>query len=382
MQTKERYAVAGLALLVLVVLMFQYSAPAGTASARVYPVPLKEKVLSATARPDSDELQRSNATTEASPGDRISHNITAAPTPPPPPPVVRSHPLTLAAAALDEWAEAHARNATDAQWPLPKVVHSKWSAGRALPSKAQACVDRWKAMNPGTAVLLWTDADADDFVQRYHPAVWPVYRDVPRAIMRADLFRVLVVYTFGGVWADVDACPLKPMREWPVQRGDQLVVGVEADMESDTWPQHFARRFQFCTWTFAAAPAHPAIANILHLSLTTILRRRVPGTGAAGEAPQWDPPVTDNDVLDLTGPGIFTDGVFPYLGRFGDTSFAAMHFMEAPRRFGDAVVLPLWQFSPGSWQALTSRPSYSRSDADPDALIKHLFLGSWRNGGA
>ncbi|KAI9222360.1 nucleotide-diphospho-sugar transferase [Blastocladiella britannica] len=286
--------------------------------------------------------------------------------------------MTAASAALAAWTAQTPEERKATGFPLPPIVHTKWNDRTSIPHRAQECVDGWQIKNPSATVLVWTDADTNAFVQLHFPAWWPVYSRLPRNVMKVDIVRNMLLAVYGGVWADIDACPLRPLSDWGLGASDKLVVGTEADMESSVWPTHFARKFQFCTWTFASVPGHPVMAEFLHRTGAKLDERR--NTSGA-----YSPPITDGDVLDftgisMTGPGMFTDAVFSYLGQHGDTSFDAMHFMPSRMHFGDATVLPLWQFSPGSTQTGTSRPTYSRNHLDPEALVLHLFLGSWRDG--
>ncbi|KAI9222589.1 nucleotide-diphospho-sugar transferase [Blastocladiella britannica] len=276
--------------------------------------------------------------------------------------------MRTAASITRTWSQLRAKNQTDPKWPLPPLVHTKWRDTAGVPSAAAACLAAWREKNPGVKVLVWTDRDASEFVMTHHPHVYDTYQRVPRPVMRADLVRALLLMTYGGMWIDIDACPLQPMSHWNLTAQNALVVGVEADMESPLWKEHFARQFQFLTWTFAAVPGHPAMSMFARRALSAVEARL---NDAA--------PIGDHDVLDLTGPGMFTDAIMEYLGMHGDTSFKSMHFMPERMHFGDAVVMPLWSFSPGSWQRDSSRPWYSRTDQDPEALVKHLFLGSWRD---
>ncbi|ORZ37499.1 hypothetical protein BCR44DRAFT_1430336 [Catenaria anguillulae PL171] len=238
---------------------------------------------------------------------------------------------------MQQWTDRASYNRSLGQWHFPPLVHTKWNSESTIPPRAREC-----------------------FMHTYWPHLYSIYTAVPRPVMKVDLLRSALLATFGGVWSDIDACPLKPISAWPLKDGDGLVIGVEADMESDVWPNHFARKFQFLTWTFASVPGHPAMTAYLHMARRAVVARRLPNG-------KYHPEVSDGDVLDLTGPGQFTDAMFTYLRTWGDASFNAMHFMDAPMRFNDAVTG-------------TSRPSYSRNHLDAEAMVLHLFLGSWRQG--
>ncbi|KAJ3360198.1 membrane-bound alpha-1,6- mannosyltransferase Initiation-specific [Allomyces javanicus] len=286
---------------------------------------------------------------------------------------------------------------------IPPLVHIMIKG--ALDPQAAYCVDEWRRKNPGVSVLLWTDDDMDAMVSVHAPYLRPLFRALPRGVLRADLFRYLVVATFGGVYADSDACPLKPLGQWlpsislradkgagsttaaadgspPTAAGTPLidnedvalVIGMESDLATDDWYRSFARQLQFCQWTFAGVAGHPILTAIVAESVQRLRAKWAAGPGESG----W-PPITNEDVLDLTGPGVFTDVILAAwrAGKYQAT-FEDLHYLTEPRRLGDAILLPIVAFSPGQPQPGSDRPEIVGDRNSPGALIRHLFLGSWR----
>jgi alpha 1,6-mannosyltransferase len=85
-------------------------------------------------------------------------------------------------------------------------------------------------------------------------------------------------------------------------------------------------------WTIAARPYHPIFLNVIHRALNLSEGHRL---GLTEEMP----------VLDLTGPGAFTDAVFNYLlVRWGVEPEQVAGITE-PTRFGDVLVYPAQSFS-------------------------------------
>lgn len=64
------------------------------------------------------------------------------------------------------------------------------------------------------------------------PEIIDVYDEFPVTVMRTDLFRLLVLIAEGGIYADTDTEPIKPISEWPINADLfdddlELVAGVE-----------------------------------------------------------------------------------------------------------------------------------------------------------
>lgn len=86
---------------------------------------------------------------------------------------------------------------------IPKIIHQTWKEAK-IPEAYRTYVDQLKTRHPDWEYRLWTDADAAAFVAREYPGFLPIYRAMPRNIMRADVIRYLVLRTMGGIYLDLD----------------------------------------------------------------------------------------------------------------------------------------------------------------------------------
>lgn len=117
---------------------------------------------------------------------------------------------------------------------------------------------------------------------------------------RADYFRMLAVYTLGGLYIDNDVEPLVPIDQWLPKFGygreiarNLLVVGVEMPRSRG------GLSLQLVNFNFLSThPRHPALRAVLNV------------VDSASEAIQEG---TDN-VMFRTGPLAFTRGVMDWLG--------------------------------------------------------------------
>lgn len=129
----------------------------------------------------------------------------------------------------------------------------------------------WQEKTPDLLIKVYTDDECDAFVKwRFPPAVYEIYSDLPRTVMKADMFRYLVVLAEGGVYSDSDTNCLKPIPEWIDGIDSSLIVGVEADLSdanlpeaNSLWYDYWIRRLQFCQWTFAGEAGHPALVGVV-----------------------------------------------------------------------------------------------------------------------
>lgn len=129
--------------------------------------------------------------------------------------------LTAASAAIDAVAAAApatpaalgrvARNAYAARRSrVPRVLHQTWKSVTPLPRLWVELMGTWRDLNPGWVIVLWSDAAAREFIGKHHADLAEVYDALEMPVMRADLLRYALLYTYGGVYADADVEAVAP----------------------------------------------------------------------------------------------------------------------------------------------------------------------------
>jgi len=83
----------------------------------------------------------------------------------------------------------------------------------ALPDGLERCVRSFALQNPHASMEFYDDQQCHEFVQREFPWFYETYLAYSPGILRADIWRVLVLYRYGGVYADVDVECLRPLNE-------------------------------------------------------------------------------------------------------------------------------------------------------------------------
>lgn len=141
---------------------------------------------------------------------------------------------------------------------IPRLIHQTWKS-IDVPEPLRSYQRRFRELNPSFEYRLWTDADNEAFVRRDFPRYYPLYRSFSREIYRADLARCLYLLRFGGVYADLDIEPLKPLDAFLASAGD-CVLGSE--------PEAHARKRRgapvlACNAVLASCPGHPFWERLL-----------------------------------------------------------------------------------------------------------------------
>lgn len=174
------------------------------------------------------------------------------------------------------------------------------------------CQKSWLTIMYGFEYRMWTDEDINEFVSSRFPNFYQIFISFPRDIYRFDIFRYLVLFEYGGIYADMDFEVYQDFY-------NMLPLGKVSIAESNY------NHEQFQNALMASPPKHPfwitvlqdIIDNIETINLTDLLM--------------------DKTVVWLSGPGVLqravdkTDpkmvNVLPRM-EFSDTSvkkYAAHH---------------------------------------------------------
>merc|ERR1719183_2089415 len=83
--------------------------------------------------------------------------------------------------------------------------------------------NKCQELNPTYRVRSYDDASARQFISAYFPHYLDLYDNFSKPVMRADMWRYLILYQYGGVYFDLDVECLTPIDTW----GD---VAMEKDV--------------------------------------------------------------------------------------------------------------------------------------------------------
>ncbi|CCF58962.1 hypothetical protein KAFR_0F03660 [Kazachstania africana CBS 2517] len=343
--------------------------------------------------------------------------------------------------------------------PIPRKVWQTWKVGpnsKKFPENYRSFEEKWTRYSDSASFSysLITDDHISAFLKNTYgevPTIIEAFDLLPNKILKADFFRYLILYARGGIYSDMDTIPLKALNSWPStnhnilskltrmqplpENEPGLVVGIEADPDRPDWNENYARRIQFCQWTIQAKPGHPVLREII-LNITTTTLNSVENNLSKDIDLQFpedyninyrhsrrnDKSVKHNqlknsknidgtDIMNWTGPGIFTDIIFEYLNNLiqnngnvfiindhldadvTDVTNPAQKFlikikesmikhkiipweffslMTKPVIVDDIMVLPITSFSPDVGHM------GAKSQGDEMAFVKHMFSGSWK----
>jgi len=165
---------------------------------------------------------------------------------------------------------------------IPKIIWQTYKEPyEHLAQYMKDAIQTWKNLNPEYEWKYMNDAEAAEFIKTEYGNEWyDIFISLPVGVMRGDLWRYMIIYKYGGVYADLDTECLEPISTWMIEDKDFIVCPETDD--------------HFCQWTFAGTAGHPILKSVLDLIKERLL------------SPEYGSP---HFVHTHTGPAIWTDGI-------------------------------------------------------------------------
>lgn len=120
-----------------------------------------------------------------------------------------------------------------------------------LPSYIQDVVKTWSKKNPDYKIKYINSQEREEFILTYFGPEWlNRYNKSVSGSMKADIWKYLVIYQYGGVYTDIDYICNKPISYWCKDNMNMIIGADEFKNE-------------IACHTYAASMRHPAIKSVL-----------------------------------------------------------------------------------------------------------------------
>ncbi|MBN8557765.1 MAG: glycosyltransferase [Proteobacteria bacterium] len=163
---------------------------------------------------------------------------------------------------------------------IPRIIHQTYRDAD-VPEALRAGIAELRAMNPGWEYRFYDDAAVADFIRHEFPPEFyraycrinPIYGPA-----RADFFRYLVVYRYGGVYLDLKSATTRPLDD-SLRSDDDYVLSYWPNQPHQTIPgagmhrvlleQGFLRG-EFQNWHVMAAAEHSLLRYVISMMMHCI----------------------------------------------------------------------------------------------------------------
>jgi mannosyltransferase OCH1-like enzyme len=165
---------------------------------------------------------------------------------------------------------------------IPKIIWQTYKDSfDMLPQYMKDAAQTWRDKNPEYEWRYMDDEQAAEFILTEFGEEWHnIFINAPVGVMRGDIWRYMIIYKYGGVYADLDTECWKPISSWMMEDKDMIVCPETSE--------------HFCQWTFAASPNHPVIKSVLDQIKLEFIN------------PDYN---AQHFVHNLTGPAVWTRGI-------------------------------------------------------------------------
>ena len=132
---------------------------------------------------------------------------------------------------------------------IPKII---WQTFRSNypPQKSVEYIKSWLSFHQNYEWYYMNDEKCKKFIEdNFNNDFVKMYNDLPYGVMRSDVWRIAILYIYGGIYADLDTRCLKSLNDY-IEKYD-LIVSIEYPTEDIG---------NFC---FAVSPKHEAFYMVL-----------------------------------------------------------------------------------------------------------------------
>lgn len=171
---------------------------------------------------------------------------------------------------------------------IPRTLHFVWT-GPPMPAQYATWIRQWAALHPGWRIRLWGASDLTDLVNQDLFDAADEIAGAGAGQLRSDIARYEILYRHGGVYADCDYAPQKP---------------IDPLCDVDAWAAWETDGEWMANGVLGSVPGHPLWADLIEA---------IPASVAAHRAHRPNK---------MTGPQLFT----PLAARHGITVYPSSYF--------------------------------------------------------
>jgi inositol phosphorylceramide mannosyltransferase catalytic subunit len=218
---------------------------------------------------------------------------------------------------------------------IPKIIHHIWMGNKPIADLNMYAANSVKQHHPDFKYTLWKDAEIDAFMKTEFPDYYNKFNELPRMIMKIDMFRYFLMYKIGGLYTDMDYLMFRPF--------DLLhhTCVIPCNRETDSGD---VDRLGNCI--FASVPNHPFWKALID-TLFTIDRTQLSTHDSNVDGHEWG-----------TGPVFVYEMWKKYKEEHDDINVSRRHLFHPPTKMDQNYI-----------EKLRNQNCYGM----------HLCTGLWRN---
>jgi len=148
-----------------------------------------------------------------------------------------------------------ARDKKEYEQKIPKIIWQTMKTNQ-VPASMKDYTDSWINLNPEYEYRFHDDKDILDFLKADFPEFLEGYKKLKYGASKADLWRYLIIYKYGGLYADIDCICLTPLEKWIKPEAAFVTqLGTNKDI---------------CQWLIVSEPNNPILLKAAQKTLQNL----------------------------------------------------------------------------------------------------------------
>lgn len=221
---------------------------------------------------------------------------------------------------------------------IPKNIHLVFlRKDEEFPRLFEECKQRIQDHHPSWNIRLYNEDDAFQIIKMHMPEYIEAYKLFVHNVQKADFLRIVLVYLYGGFYMDLDMLSLKPLDNL---RMYHLVLAEEKTVSKEEQNAlNLTYRLRIANYMFGGIPKHP-----FWLKMIDEMAQRASLVIHSQQ-----------DILDITGPGLLTDIYWDTYKKFSDIVLLRNKDKKCKQPYHDEIACHFGDYA------------------------AHLHAGTWRN---
>jgi mannosyltransferase OCH1-like enzyme len=190
---------------------------------------------------------------------------------------------------------------------IPKNIFQTISNKKDINDGIQKNIEYLRAENPEYKYVLFDENDCIDFIKKnYNKDILDTYLLINPNYgpARADLFRYLLMYKYGGIYLDIKSSCNTPLSD--IIKDDTkyiLAHWSHKGHRSSNLLNNFYGEFQ--QWHIICIPQHPFLKRVIETVIDNIKKYNINKDGVGKDM-----------VLNITGPIAYTKAILPIINQY------------------------------------------------------------------
>ncbi len=183
---------------------------------------------------------------------------------------------------------------------IPKNIYQIYLYEKDIPIQIKDNIDRIKKQNPNYKYRLFTEKDIDIFIKNnYSKDIYDTYNTINWNVVKADLFRYLLIYKIGGIYLDIKSCFKKPLDD---------IIKIDNNYILSYWKKPCNVKLlghskgEFVNFFIISKPNHPFLKKVIDNVIKNIKN--------------YNGEIGKKIVLKLSGPIVYTKTILPLLDKY------------------------------------------------------------------